>query len=231
MECGYSLQRRENEYMLRQSDPPQMGTIDADYTARLLKSESVWWKKLLDVQRPYCWNIRRLSPGFTLDLGCGLGRNLLHLRGNGVGIDHSPHSVEIARLRGLRAFTPDEFVSSEFNVPERFDSILLSHVAEHMSEREAAALLTDHIYLLRPGGVAILICPQEAGYRSDPTHVQFMDFASLRRICAQSGLTSVRQYSFPFPRPVGRFFKYNEFVCICMKTPRSDRATEVMADV
>lgn len=217
--------------MLRQSDPPLLSTRGADYTARLLGSEGVWWKRLLDVQRPYCWNIRRLSPGFTLDLGCGIGRNLLHLRGNGVGIDHSPHSVEIARLRGLRAFTPEEFTSSEFNTPERFDSIVFSHVAEHMSEKEATALLAAHIHLLRPGGVAILISPQEAGYRSDPTHVQFMDFASLQRICAQVGLTSVRQYSFPFPRPVGRFFKYNEFVYIGRKIHRSDRAREVMADV
>jgi SAM-dependent methyltransferase len=195
----------------------ELRTQDENYTARLVAKESAWWKRLLDAQAPYRWNLRRLKMGFTLDIGCGIGRNLINLDGNGIGIDHNPKSVEIAKPRGLQAFTADEFNKSPFNAPGRFDSILLSHVAEHMTEREAIALLKSYLHLAKPGGRAIIITPQEMGYRSDPTHVQFMDFQSLERIVSESGLALVKQYSFPFPRLFGRLFKHNEFISVSRK--------------
>lgn len=192
-------------------------TQDEDYSTRLLMKESVWWKRLINAQAPYRWNLHRLNLGFTLDIGCGLGRNLVNLNGNGVGIDHNERSVEIARSRGLRAFTTGDFQKSAFNSPAGFDSLLLSHVAEHMTEQEVIALMKAHTHLVKPGGRVIIITPQESGYRSDPTHVQFMNFESLRRIVRESGLVYVKEYSFPFPRVIGRFFKYNEFVCVSKK--------------
>ena len=194
-----------------------INTQDRSYTDRLLTKESPLWKKLLDVQAPYRWHLHRLDLGFTLDLGCGLGRNLINLNGNGVGIDHNAHSVELARSRGLLAFTPVEFQRSEFNKPDRFNSILLSHVAEHMTAGEALELLTYHLPLLKPNGKVVLICPQDYGYRSDPTHVQFMDFTKLSSIACEAGLIPEKEYSFPFPRPFGHVFKYNEFVSISRK--------------
>jgi SAM-dependent methyltransferase len=196
-----------------------MNTNEFGYSARLLKKEDVWWKKFLDVQAPYRWNLRRLNPGFTIDIGCGLGRNLLHLNGNGIGIDHNQHAVEIARSRGLQAFTIEDFQESPFNKAALFDSILLSHVAEHLTEKEVVELLKTHLPLLKPNGQVIIICPQDSGYRSDPTHVQFLDFGRLRLIARQAGLMPVREYSFPFPRVFGHFFKYNEFVAISRKGP------------
>ncbi|MFY9611623.1 MAG: methyltransferase domain-containing protein [Blastocatellia bacterium] len=197
--------------------PTSLNTKDPAYSSLLLAEETAWWKRLLDVQRPYRWNLRRLNPCFTLDIGCGIGRNLINLDGNGIGIDHNEHSVAIARYRGLHAYTPAEFRGSSFDLPERFDSILLSHVAEHMSEEEAASLLKGYVYLLRPQGQVILITPQECGQRADPTHVQFMDFERLRHISRESGLVFVREFSFPFPRAFGRLFRYNEFVSISRK--------------
>ena len=192
-------------------------TADRRYAARLVAREAAWWKRLLDVQAPYRWNLRRLQPGFTLDVGCGIGRNLLHLAGDGVGVDHNAHSVEIARARGLRAFTADEFCASPFNAPARFDSLLLAHVVEHMNESEAIALLTVYLHTLKPNGKIIIITPQELGYRSDPTHIQFMDFAALKRIAGAVSGKFVREFSFPLPRPFGHVFKYNEFVHVSLK--------------
>jgi 2-polyprenyl-3-methyl-5-hydroxy-6-metoxy-1,4-benzoquinol methylase len=192
-------------------------TQDERYSARLLMKESAWWKRLINAQAPYRWNLRRLNPGFALDIGCGLGRNLVNLNGNGVGIDHNKRSVEIARSRGLQAFTPDDFQKSPFNSPGRFDSLLLSHVAEHMTEPEVVDLMKAHLHLVKPGGQVIVITPQESGYRSDPTHVQFLDFESLRSIVQRAGLVHMKEFSFPFPRAFGRLFKYNEFVCVSKK--------------
>src|SRR5262245_7515058 len=106
---------------------------DREYTERLLRLQSVRWKRVLDVQAPYRWNLRRLEPGFTLEIGCGIGRNLLHLRGNGVGTDTNPYSIEVCRSRGLTAFTPAEFAETEYAAPGTFETILFSHVAEHMT--------------------------------------------------------------------------------------------------
>jgi SAM-dependent methyltransferase len=159
--------------------------------------------------------LRRLNPGFVLDLGCGIGRNLVHLNGNGVGIDHNPSSVEIARARGLKAFTADEFRLSEFNRGELFDSMLAAHVLEHMTEQEAVSLLQEYALHLKASGRLILITPQESGFRSDPTHVEFLDFARLRSIAESAGFPrQLDEYSFPFPRLVGRIFKHNEFVAV-----------------
>ena len=111
----------------------------------------------------------------------------------------------------------------EYNRPARFDAILLSHVAEHMTEDQVVALLQEYEALMRPDGKLILISPQEAGFRSDPTHVHLMDFAALRRISARLGFHAERAYSFPFPRWVGTLFTYNEFVVVSRKPPTASR--------
>jgi len=192
-------------------------TNDPNYSEGLINRQNVWWKKLFGVQIPYRRNIRRLQPGFVLDVGCGIGRNLLHLDGNGVGVDHNEKSVEICKQRGLTAFTVEEFLKSEYNVVQRFDSILLAHVAEHMTEEEFANLLQMYIPLLKDNGRIIVITPQENGFKSDNTHIQFMDFNLVKKILTRKGLHMVKQYSFPFPRIAGHFFRYNEFVSIASR--------------
>ena len=187
---------------------------DREYTERLVRLQRVRWKRCLDVQAPYRWNLRRLRPGFTLEIGCGIGRNLEHLRGAAVGLELNRHSVAVARERGLRAFTPTEFAGSQWARQDRFDSLLLSHVAEHMRRAELLDLLREHLPFVRPAGQVILITPQERGFASDPTHVEFVDFAALREVAHALELRPEREYSFPFPRAFGRLFIYNEFVSV-----------------
>ena len=207
-------------------DPAGAATHGDDYAERLIKLQTARWKQWVDVQAPFRWNLRRLDPGFTLDIGCGIGRNLLHLPGQSVGIDVNEHCVRAAKARGLTAFTPSEFRrSAEYNRPGRFDAILLAHVAEHMTEDQVVGLLEEYEALLRTGGKLILISPQEAGFRSDRTHVQLMDFAGLARISRRLGCELEQSFSFPFPRWVGRLFTYNEFVVVGRKAAMAPSAT------
>jgi SAM-dependent methyltransferase len=185
-----------------------------DYAERLKNLEQARWKQRLDVQAPYRWNIRRLELGRTLDVGCGLGRNLAHLGGEGVGVDHNAASVSVARERGLVAYTADEFFTSAHAREGSFDSLLAAHVVEHMSEDDAIGLLKTYLPFVRAGGKVVLITPQEKGYATDATHVRFCGFAEVAALCETVGLTVVRQYSFPFPRAAGRIFPYNEFVTL-----------------
>lgn len=189
-------------------------TDKENYTNSLITRQSKWWKKLLNVQYPYKKNINSLQPGFVLDIGCGVGRNLLHLGGNGVGIDHNPTSVEICTAQGLKAYTNTDFEQTSYNKPGTFDSILLAHVAEHMTQENTLGLLARYQYLLKSNGKIIVITPQEAGFKSDDTHVEFMDFEKVKKVFDGLQCHTLKQYSFPFPRFVGRFFKYNEFVSI-----------------
>jgi SAM-dependent methyltransferase len=199
-------------------NPPGGATSSQQYAERLIALQTASWKRWIGAQTLFRWNLLRLDPGFTLDVGCGIGRNLLHLGRRGVGVDTNEHCVRAARARGLVAFTPAEFFErTEYNRPERFDTILLSHVAEHMTEDEVIGLLQLYDPLLRRGGRAILISPQEAGFRSDPTHVELMDFDRLSRISTRLGFVVERTYSFPFPRWAGRVFTYNEFVVVSRK--------------
>lgn len=192
-------------------------TRDATYTERLTRLEGARWKRLLDVQAPYRWNLRRLGLGFTLDVGCGLGRNLVNLGGNGVGVDHNAESVRAASARGLTAYTPEEFLRSSYAVEGRFDSLLLAHVAEHMSEADAVSLLRSYLRYVRSGGNVVVICPQEKGYTTDPTHVRFLDLQAMRSLCEQVATSVQRSYSFPFPRFAGKVFPYNEFVVVARR--------------
>ncbi|MEJ3651981.1 class I SAM-dependent methyltransferase [Actinomycetes bacterium KLBMP 9759] len=190
------------------------GTDAPDYAERLQTLEQARWKQLLDVQAPYRWNIRRLELGRTLDVGCGLGRNLAHLGGEGVGVDHNAASVAIARERGLEAYTTEEFMKRSVAEHGSFDSMLAAHLVEHMSESDAIGVLKSYLPYVRQGGKVVIITPQEKGYTTDATHVRFCGFPEVAALCEAVGLRVVRQYSFPFPRAAGKVFPYNEFVTL-----------------
>lgn len=193
-------------------------TDGSAYTDRLVQLEQPRWKKLLDVQAPYRWNVRRLfGDREVLDVGCGIGRNLAHLAPRAVGVDHNPHSVRICRERGLTAFTADEFPDTDYARPGRFTGLLAAHLIEHMPRAEAVKVLAGYVDSLAPGGLAVFICPQERGYASDPTHVEFTDLTGLSEVAGQLGLRVRGLMSFPLPRFAGKFFLYNEFVLTATK--------------
>jgi 2-polyprenyl-3-methyl-5-hydroxy-6-metoxy-1,4-benzoquinol methylase len=193
-----------------------MSTERPAYTERLARLEGARWKRALNVQAPYAWNVRRICTGRTLDVGCGIGRNLGHLGGRAVGVDHNATSVEVARARGHRAHTAEAFASSDDAAPASYDTLLFAHVLEHLRRDDAVALVRSYLPYLRAGGRVVAICPQEAGYRSDATHVEFLDGRALASLLGDVGCTVVSSRSFPFPRFVGRVFPYNELVVVAV---------------
>jgi SAM-dependent methyltransferase len=191
-----------------------LATSDAAYTERLLRTQGAWWKRIVDIRGIYGWNLRRLEPGYLLDVGCGIGRNLAHVRGHGVGVDHNPHSIEVCRQRGFSAFTPEALLAGDERL-RTFDSMLLSHLVEHMNAGDAAELIRSYLPLVRPNGKIIVIVPQENGYRSDPTHVCFFRPGDVAELLDDVGVRVERSFSFPLPHvPFGQLFRYNEFVVI-----------------
>jgi 2-polyprenyl-3-methyl-5-hydroxy-6-metoxy-1,4-benzoquinol methylase len=196
---------------------PLKNTSDREYTSRLEQLQTRRWKTVLDVQRPYRWNLKRLKPGRTLDVGCGVGRCLRNLPPRSIGIDPNEHSIEIVNCLGMAGYTPAEFEKSDQNLMGTFDSILFAHVLEHLTMQDGLKLIQKYIPLLRSRGQVIAFCPQEKGFKTDPTHVTFLDFSALNKMFVAAGLKIERSYSFPFPRFLGVCFPYNEFVVVGRK--------------
>jgi SAM-dependent methyltransferase len=187
-------------------------TADAEYTARLAELQGAPWKRLLRVQEPYKRIISRYCQGKVLEIGSGIGRNLRNLQGRAVGIDTNADAVEFSRKQGFRAYTPESFMGSPDDVPGSYDALLLAHVLEHVDEQVGNSLIGDYLKYLKPGGNVMLICPQERGYASDHTHIRWVDFDGLESHRRANELESVRSFSFPFPRSLGKTFIYNEFI-------------------
>lgn len=200
-----------------------MSTDTPDYAERLRKLQTRWWKRLLPVQAPYHWNLRRQHLGRTLDVGCGIGRNLGILPPGSVGVDHNSESIALARSMGHDAHTVEDFLASELAAPAAFDGLLFAHVVEHMDRAEALNLIGDYLRFVRPGGRVFLVCPQERGYASDPTHRWFARDIELADLVETLGLELERSFSFPFPRRAGKLFVYNEF-CVTARVPLEGRA-------
>ena len=157
-----------------------------------------------------------MHPGFTLDVGCGIGRNLGHLDGNGVGVDHNAECVALCRSSGFAAYSPEEFVASDAAQKGGFDSLLLAHVVEHLGADETDQLVSRYLPYVRPGGRVIVITPQERGQASDVTHVRFVDEGQVREMAQRLALSVDSVRSFPLPRVAGRFFTYNETVAVLL---------------
>jgi len=96
--------------------------------------------------------------------------------------------VHLPITMGYDAYTVQEFLDGELAAPAAFDGLLLAHVIEHMDREQALKLLGDYLPFVRPGGRVFLVCPQERGYASDPTHVWFARDADLTGLVESLGL-------------------------------------------
>lgn len=191
-----------------------MTSTDANYARRLQRLSSRRWKRL--IPNPYRWNVRRLATGRVLDIGCGIGRCLDFVRPRGVGVDPNETAIAVCREKGHQAYSPEEFAAAHgpHDDGRQFDTLLCTHVLEHLDEPTGVELVLSYLPYLVPGGRLVLITPQERGQRSDSTHVRLMDAPALRELAAKCGLEIERLSSFPLPRWFGRWFIYNETVTI-----------------
>lgn len=193
-------------------------TASLEYTERLENLEGSLLKRILTPINPYRWNIRRLCPGRVLDVGCGIGRNLRYLkRDDALGVDHNLASVQRVQLLGYKALTVHDFDEQMQSHLENFDSILISHVLEHLEAKEAAQMVLHYLPALKHGGKVIAICPQQRGYKSDRTHKTYFSIKDMEKLFSDLSLVREKTKSFPFPKLFGKFYIYNENIVVYRK--------------
>lgn len=169
------------------------------------------------VRSVYLRDIARFVKGPAIDVGCGAGDLLARLPAGSLGLEINPAAVEFCLARGLEAeiYDPDkDGYRFERVRPGQFDSMIFTHVLEHMDNPAEILDAVFHACWRLEIKRMILTVPCRRGYCFDPTHRTFVDKAFL----ADHGLLVHRYYKplimkyFPFDvKWIGNYYTFHEF--------------------
>lgn len=187
------------------------------YAQRLINIQNKKWKKKLTFLNPYKYHLNFICKGKVLEIGCGIGRVLNFMPSRIVGIDHNIKAIEVCKEMKFSAFTTEEFFKTNTGHNSKYDTLLFSHILEHMSFKEANKILKEYLPFLKIGGNIILITPQQKGFNSDHTHIHPMNIYNLKKLAKNNDIKETFTYSFPLPKLFGKYFIYNENVFIGKK--------------
>jgi len=137
-----------------------------------------------------------------LDIGCGLGQLLSHLKGRGFqhmqGIDINEEAILACRKNGLLVEKVNDI--REFTVSDsmKFDRIVMSHVLEHIDkEKIIDTLIHIRQFLLKDGGVFLLMVPNAQSPTGvywryeDFTHTLLFTAGSCSYVLKSAGFKSI----------------------------------------
>ena len=169
------------------------------------------------VRRAYLRSAAAQLTGPTLDFGCGVGELLERLPAGSHGLEYNQATVALCRRKGLPVDAYDGFADdwglSVLAPGSRFDSMVVSHVLEHLEE--PAQVLRRLLLAGQRLGVrrVLVIVPGRAGFRIDATHRTFVDRALLADagVVQGSGFGMERAGYFPGNlRGIGDWFPHHE---------------------
>lgn len=190
-----------------------MTGFDRDYTEYQAKRSALrkW------VRRAYLLSARKQLRGATLDFGCGVGELLAQLPSGSMGLEYNSTTVEFCRGKGLSVCwydgMADDWQLSAVPQGRRFESMIVSHVLEHLDE--PMAILRKLLSAGRRLGIGrvLVIVPGRAGYRIDDTHRTFVDRAMLADAGVVEGTGFALERARYFPgnlRAIGDWFPHHE---------------------
>lgn len=169
------------------------------------------------VRRAYLRSAALQLTGPTLDFGCGVGELLERLPAGSRGLEYNRTTVEFCRRKGLQVDAYDGFADdwglSVLAPGSHFDSMVISHVLEHLEE--PARILQRLLLAGQRLGVrrVLAVVPGGAGFRIDPTHRTFVDRALLvdAEVVEGTGFSVQRTGYFPGNlRALGDWFPHHE---------------------
>jgi len=144
--------------------------------------------------------------GKVLEIGCGNGELLAHLRSLGWtcrGVEPDARSAAIARARGLDIIEGGA-LTDNLIPPESVDAIVMSHAIEHLND--PGEVLRRCHRILRPGGRIVMLTPnlRSFGHRrfgrnwlhlDPPRHLYLFTGLSLGRLAKAAGFDSIDSFT------------------------------------
>lgn len=192
---------------------------------------SVYWKYLLNrgcfrtlVRRVYLARVRQMVKGKCIDLGCGAGELLRLLPKGSIGLEINREAVSYLVSQGLdvREYNIEAQNTSLLdivNLNDKVEALVSSHVLEHLGNpRKFLAQLFSSAFQLKIDTI-IIVVPGVAGYKSDKTHLTFVDETILldEKLLANGHYTVVRQSYFPMNfKIIGNIFIHHELM-VCYR--------------
>lgn len=170
------------------------------------------------LRRPWLHAAAGFVEGPAIDLGCGVGELLARLPAGSVGLEINKASVEHCRAKGLEVtyydgWADDWRLSVVRDDDVRYDTLVMSHVLEHVDEPEEVL----HRLLTAAGPLGLrqvlIIVPGRAGFRSQETHRTFVESGMLSGTDLTRGTGFVLSSTSYFPgnlRWIGDVFTYHE---------------------
>jgi len=193
---------------------PDAAGFDADYASEQMRRSRHPLRRA--IKGFYLRSVLSLVKGPTIDYGCGAGQLLALLPPRSVGLEVNPHLIAAHQRAGL-AVRQWQANDEGFDLPGieagRFNSLVISHVLEHLPDPTAS--FTRLLHASRRIGVerVIAIVPGAKGYASDATHRTFIDskFVSSKGWDQLAGYDLSRRRYFPVPwEGGGSIYIYNE---------------------
>ena len=164
----------------------------------------------------YLRDIRNYCKGKTIDFGCGTGELLARLPAGSAGFEINPVAVEFCKSQGLdvRLYDPaDDDYRFEMIRKDEFNSFTMNHVLEHLEN--SYAIMNKIFESCKRLGIKRIVftVPGQKGFRSDKTHLTFID----RKYLEDNGLTDHKYYKLNFSkyfpvnwRKFSQYFTHNE---------------------
>jgi 2-polyprenyl-3-methyl-5-hydroxy-6-metoxy-1,4-benzoquinol methylase len=164
--------------------------------------------------------ILKFFRGYVLDIGCGDGEYIENYKGRSLGIDANENNIYFCQKIGLNVITAD---ANSFNKPETFDTVLLSHVLEHLSLPQK--VLENSYISTKTGGCILIIVPTYKGFVSGLNdlvgHKNYISEQYLDHyLIDQLGCKKI--YSKKFP--ICEFGPYQELRLIYLKCPNGNNS-------
>ncbi len=201
------------------------GEFDQTYAASQIARSQSGFRRT--VKSAYLASALREIVGLTVDLGCGAGQLLARLPDGSLGLEINPVLVDTLKAKGCNVAyynALDDDFSLGPVAPNRFHTVVASHVLEHFDD--AAEALKKLAAAAQRLGVQRIVCvvPGWKGYQSDATHRSFVDSAYLHKNALHElgEFRLIRTRFFPVNvESFGRIFIYNESVFVWCRPVQS----------
>lgn len=169
------------------------------------------------VRRVYLRSASTKLQGAVLDFGCGIGELLSSLPAGSKGLEYNKATAAYCRDMGLDVDWYDGYADdwSLSVIPDgrKFDSMIISHVLEHLDEPMEILRKMMHSASRLGARRILVIVPSRLGFKADSTHRTFIDEHMLTSpdIVGGTGYGVASAAYFPLNlRVIGDLFAYHE---------------------